>query len=222
MNWFLWLLIGIVVGWLIEFVIDYLFWQRRCSELGIELNRVQARTGDLEARALSSEREVQQSTSKLNDLQRTLDKAYGDLTGAHTIQETLRKNVQVLEDRVDNWGRKIGLLTSADGLLGSLGAAFSRDEDDDLQQRIEAIHLKLNDTSASVTESKRDPLHEINGIGAVYEQRLNDAGIFTFAGLIAAGSQRIHEIISPKDWQAIDTKDWLAQAQAMLNKERAK
>ena len=222
MNWLLWLLIGVVLGWLIELVIDYLFWQRKWEERSAELVKVQGRIGDLESRALAAQRDATLAATKLDDLQSSLEKAHADLTGAHAIQESLRKNIQVLEDRVDNWGRKIGLLAGSEGVLNQLGTAFSADADEDLQNQITLIHARLNGAPDLPAQLIRDPLHEINGIGAVYEQRLNDAGIFTFAELLAAGERRIQEIINPKDWQTINTADWLAQARQLSEQGRAR
>lgn len=233
MNWLLWLFIGVVIGWLIEFVIDYLFWQKRYSQVSVELGQMQGRVGNLESRALAAERDAKTSATKLSDAQSSLEKVYADLTGAHTIQETLRKNIQVLEDRVDNWGRKIGLLASAEGVTDAVGSAFSQDDDVELKTQLELLGSKLSSAApllvpsvsvaptsvSNVVEQAHDPLHEIKGIGAVYEQRLNDAGIFTFAELVATDPRRIHEIINPKDWQTIDLEDWLAQARLLMSKD---
>ena len=139
MNWLLWLFIGVVIGWLIEFVIDYLFWQKRYSQVSVELEQMQGRVGNLESRSLAAERDAKTSATKLSDAQSALDKAYADLTGAHIIQETLRKNIQVLEDRVDNWGRKIGLVASAEGVTDALGSAFSQDDDVELKTQLDLL-----------------------------------------------------------------------------------
>ena len=215
MDWLLWLLLGLILGWLIELAIDYLFWQRRCDALNAELNRLQGSLGALEARALAAERDTKSARAKLTESNLSLTQAQSDLAGAHAIHETLRNNVQILEDRVDNWGRKIGLLASAGGLLGPVGVAFSQDGDDDLRNQIDILHQTLDGLLPDAS-GERDPLQEINGIGAVYEKRLNDAGIFTFQQLIESSVQQIHEIISPKDWQVIDSEDWLAQAREIL------
>jgi predicted flap endonuclease-1-like 5' DNA nuclease len=58
----------------------------------------------------------------------------------------------------------------------------------------------------------RDPLIDINGIGPIYEQRLFEAGIYTFAALAALSPERIRAIIQPEKWQNIDPEQWIAEA----------
>ena len=45
---------------------------------------------------------------------------------------------------------------------------------------------------------RADRLEKVNGIGKVYAQKLNEAGIFTFAQLAQETSARLKEIISPE------------------------
>ncbi|MFN8445806.1 MAG: hypothetical protein U0175_33760 [Caldilineaceae bacterium] len=232
MYWLAWLLVGLIAGWLIEFVIDYRFWQRRSEDCAGELARLRGQIANFEGRALGAEQNEDRSNSKLREANEILSKAQQDLTSSYAIQASLRKNIQVLEDRVDNWGRKIGLLASSEGILSSLGTAFSLDGDDELKSHIVTInsHLRLQPTttpsvsSASFTpldqieahQPASDPLYTINGIGSVFEQRLNAAGIYTFQQLVDAGAPRLHEIIAPKEWQGVNTLDWITQAQELL------
>lgn len=58
----------------------------------------------------------------------------------------------------------------------------------------------------------RDKLIVIEGIGPVYEARLHAAGINTFRQLIAAGPDRLREIIQPQGWQRINFDEWIEQA----------
>lgn len=227
MYWLMWLLVGLIIGWLIEFVIDYRFWQRRSEDCTGELARLRGQIANFESRALGAEQNENRSNIKLREASETLSKAQQDLTASYTIQDNLRNNIRVLEDRVDNWGRKIGLLASGEGILSALGNAFSPDDDDELQSQIAALSSRLHLQPSAPSDSTpldhtkahrpaRDPLAEINGIGAVFEQRLNAAGIYTFQQLIDVGAQRLHEIIAPKEWQGVNTSDWITQAQEIL------
>lgn len=58
----------------------------------------------------------------------------------------------------------------------------------------------------------RDPLEDIDGIGPVYQQKLYEAGIKTFAQLAAASPSRITEVIEPQNWQHIDVMKWRREA----------
>ncbi|MDG2615161.1 substrate-binding domain-containing protein [Thermoleptolyngbya sichuanensis XZ-Cy5] len=90
-----------------------------------------------------------------------------------------------------------------------------------------AIALSDADTSSIATESpdrevvqvtgqiadiRRDPLRDINGIGPIYEQKLFNAGIYTFADLAALTPAQVQEIIRPAAWQQIFPALWIEEA----------
>ena len=65
--------------------------------------------------------------------------------------------------------------------------------------------------SNTVVEAK-DPLEKIEGIGQIYQTKLYEAGIRTFAQLAAASPSRITEIVEPQNWQTIDIMKWRREA----------
>lgn len=65
-----------------------------------------------------------------------------------------------------------------------------------------------------------DQLEEIDGIGDIYAQRLNEAGIFAFEQLAQLSVDRIQEIISAEEWQKIEPESWIAQAKKLAAKKR--
>ena len=69
-------------------------------------------------------------------------------------------------------------------------------------------------------EQQRDPLIDINGIGPVYEQRLFDAGIYTFADLAAQSPARLRELVGAKSWQETETEAWIAEARQFMQAGR--
>ena len=58
----------------------------------------------------------------------------------------------------------------------------------------------------------KDPLEKIEGIGNIYQTKLYEAGIRTFAQLAAASPSRITEIVEPQNWQTIDIMKWRREA----------
>lgn len=58
-----------------------------------------------------------------------------------------------------------------------------------------------------------DDLSEVKGIGPVYRARLEQAGITTFAGLVAAGADAVAEAA---EVTADRARDWLSQAAALV------
>jgi predicted flap endonuclease-1-like 5' DNA nuclease len=78
----------------------------------------------------------------------------------------------------------------------------------------------VTDLEATLVQTRpvrRDSLVDIEGIGPVYAQRLNSAGIFSFRQLAEQSPERLREIINPEAWQKIDFADWIAQAKAMAD-----
>ncbi|MBE7552192.1 MAG: DUF4332 domain-containing protein [Anaerolineales bacterium] len=82
-----------------------------------------------------------------------------------------------------------------------------------------ARQADLTDLEATLVHRpvRPDPLVDIEGIGPVYAQRLNEAGIFSFRQLAEQTPERLREIINPESWQKIDAADWIAQAKAMAD-----
>ena len=83
------------------------------------------------------------------------------------------------------------------------------------EDEIKRLQIRNNEAANQVKlmYEKADHLEDINGIGPVFAKRLNEAGIFTFAHLATLTPERINEIISPENWQAINPAEWVAQAQ---------
>jgi predicted flap endonuclease-1-like 5' DNA nuclease len=64
-----------------------------------------------------------------------------------------------------------------------------------------------------------DQLEEIDGIGEVYANRLNEAGVYSFEQLAELLPERIREIINPEEWQKIEPESWIAEAKAFAAKK---
>ena len=82
------------------------------------------------------------------------------------------------------------------------------------------VRPALRVESNSIVEAK-DPLEKIEGIGQVYQTKLYEAGIRTFAQLAAASPSRITEIVEPQNWQTIDIMKWRREAALYAAGEKA-
>jgi len=83
------------------------------------------------------------------------------------------------------------------------------------EQQLAATQQELEEALAALkiaTQPKRDDLEQIDGIGRVYEQKLFDAGINTFAHLAITPVARLQEIIQPAAWQNLNFESWVEQA----------
>jgi predicted flap endonuclease-1-like 5' DNA nuclease len=79
-----------------------------------------------------------------------------------------------------------------------------------------ALRIETN----PVIEAK-DPLEKIDGIGQIYQTKLYEAGIRTFAQLAAASPSRITEVVEPQNWQTIDIMKWRREAALYASGEKA-
>ena len=91
-------------------------------------------------------------------------------------------------------------------LAGRLAAA----EDEIAELNVQLAEL----TGATCPAVVRDRycLEAINGIGPVFAQRLDEAGVRSFADLVAQAPARLREIVEAKYWQAVDPESWIAEA----------
>lgn len=93
---------------------------------------------------------------------------------------------------------------------------------DEGDQEIEALRAELTSLRSAGSARRastsrrsadgRDRLEIIHGIGRVYERKLYEAGVDTFAKLAQSTPEDITRIIQPKDWQKIEPDRWIQEA----------
>jgi len=206
-NWLLWLVIGVAVGWLIEFLIDYFFFGRRNRELESRLTEaraesdkliwsqdeistelaqqsaankaLQTKVDELETAATTSATNLQQVAARrglLGALGNSLlredrvgaTRALTSIEEALAAKEPLEQTAQKLQNSIallnndleraqtalryqaaefaanDASARhKLGLLTAAGGLLGTLGLAIRDGNEDSIHRELTAIEAEL-------------------------------------------------------------------------------
>ncbi|MCB0062113.1 MAG: DUF4332 domain-containing protein [Caldilineaceae bacterium] len=74
---------------------------------------------------------------------------------------------------------------------------------------------------ASITaQPEPDDLEIIKGIGPIYAELLNAAGVTTFAQLAAQTPEQVHELIAVEENSHMaDVESWIAQAQQLANRD---
>ena len=93
-------------------------------------------------------------------------------------------------------------------------ALADNDDDSDVESWIAAAQ-------ARVVTAQRDPLIDINGVGPVYQQRLYDAGIFTFEQFAGLTPAQIYDTLKPQEWQRNDAEEWIGEARGFAEQVRA-
>ncbi len=68
---------------------------------------------------------------------------------------------------------------------------------------------------AQVFVTDRDSLEEIHGIGPIFAERLNEAGIYTFDELAGLTPTEIQEMIGAERWQELAPEDWIREAASL-------
>lgn len=89
---------------------------------------------------------------------------------------------------------------------------------DDLLDRLTQKDAQIDQVQAEFARyaSKHpDDLTAIKGIGRVYQARLRDAGVNTFAELAASTPERLRTLLQTRPWQKVNPESWIEQAKAL-------
>ncbi|MCB0073201.1 MAG: hypothetical protein KDE20_17145 [Caldilineaceae bacterium] len=78
----------------------------------------------------------------------------------------------------------------------------------------EVVAARTTGVTTEVIEMAPDNLTKVKGIGKVYQQRLNEAGIYTFAQIAEADPAKLAEIAKAID--AANVEDWPRQARELM------
>lgn len=192
-----------------------------------------ARVNDLEARLA----EADKTRGALTTAQAENDGLRLQLTEVAQVRESLAGaqarvaslEAQLAEARVAAQAESDDLkakLAEADKVQGSLAGAQAQIAKLQAQlaeadkAHLSAVRAELDTLRARLTQiqQERESVANVNGIGLAYEQRLNQAGIFTCAQLAELTPDQVREIVAPKQWQKIDPEAWIAEARQLAKK----
>ena len=235
------LILGLLIGWIVEWVIDWIYWRQRTQNSAAELANLRVQHSrlradltagagslakikhELAALQIDNERlrgELNAATNSLGQYKAELGTLNISLSAAHADSDRLRAEIDALraeqapaQATLDAPGAgnqfKTQLLSIDPTLTSSAGGVHLSDTGDQQPNaELERMH--------AVGEQSRDPLIDINGIGPVYQQRLFDAGIYTFAALAAQSPARLRELVGAKSWQETDSEAWIAEARRFM------
>jgi predicted flap endonuclease-1-like 5' DNA nuclease len=92
----------------------------------------------------------------------------------------------------------------------------------DTDEWLQHAHVLANYQGSYLTKNNEpDDLTLVKGIGPVFGQRLNNAGIYTFAQLAALTPSYLKEVIvSPDDLPNVDADEWISEAQQVASKRK--
>jgi predicted flap endonuclease-1-like 5' DNA nuclease len=98
-----------------------------------------------------------------------------------------------------------------------------RDEEvRELRGQLSATHVQLDglrDDFEAYQRTHPDDMTVVKGIGPVYQWKLRDAGVNTYAQLAAADPDQLRRMLDIKDWQRADVESWIEQARDWAQRE---
>lgn len=225
MNITFWLgiFIGLLSGWLIEWLIDIFFWRRprKTGSESAEFARLQQGHAQLSAEVQKLQGERRQAVedaaaartalSDCTDKQTQMTAEFEQLWSDNT---NLRASIEAVEAENERLTAQLNAFRAA----GTVAVAATTADT--------LIHTPPADTAperpaptpAADAPGQKDPLVDINGIGPVYQKRLYAAGITTFAQLAALSPDHLREIVQAQDWQNIAAEDWIAEARILADR----
>ena len=227
MNVFTAFVVGLLVGWLIEWAMDRFYWRAQGEGLRAEAEQLRARvlasetrSAELEeklgvqsARSASLEAGLTSAAARAAELDRHLALQAENAAGVQTTLAFAEARSADLESELAEF--KAGPAASEPvepPLLESATRAvegFAFEMAEPVIETAEAAHLP-------------DDLVIIKGIGKVIAGKLNHAGITTFAQLGALSVPELRAIVGDGIARLADEEDLLAQARALADAKIAK
>jgi predicted flap endonuclease-1-like 5' DNA nuclease len=108
--------------------------------------------------------------------------------------------------------------TSGDDSTSDTLADFLHRRDEELRElreQLAATDVQLDGLRDEFEDYQRthpDDMTVVKGIGPVYQWKLRDAGVNTYAQLAAADAAQLRRMLDIKDWQRVDIESWIEQA----------
>jgi predicted flap endonuclease-1-like 5' DNA nuclease len=129
-------------------------------------------------------------------------------------------------------GQRGGTALALAGVSGEGGDSASetladflhrRDEEvQELRDQLSETHVQLDglrDDFEAYQRTHPDDMTVVKGIGPVYQWKLRDAGVNTYAQLAAADPDQLRRMLDIKDWQRVDIASWIEQARDWAQRE---
>jgi len=220
LNSWLALLLGVLIGWVIEWLLEVWYFRRRRLASENRLIQVEA---DLQER----ERELHDAKARAESLQAELAAAQASPATPETRAVEARLpsvEIETLAGETEAVQPTVEIETApAEVIAESQPAAPGEVEPVAVEAAQPPIEVAAEPAPAETATDTRsdlagtDDLVKIKGIGPKYAAQLREAGITSFVALAAADPQRISEIIQAPEWRQVDYSAWIAEAAALAN-----
>ena len=198
MNWLIFF-IGILVGWLIELIIDFVFWRKRYqgsaseARLRIELAGLEAKSSQLESQLVGCKEIRENYAARTAELQACREALHQSEELIETDSEDVQEAHVEVEPEVQAPGEREPEAESVE------------------------VNSEVAERTAPVIEVAGivpDDLRKIEGVGPKIASILNDNDILTFAQLAETEVARLQEILEAAGsrYALADPATWPEQA----------
>jgi len=200
-SWFI-LFLGILIGWGIELLIDYLFWRKRLAQAYADCDSLRARIESLEI-----------ENQHLQDDLKAAQAYTADYDGLRAQIDTLEIEKQRLQENLESLQAHVDDCDSLRVRIESLERENQRLQDI-MKAQVQEVDTRATSIPLSEEPVNPDDLRKIEGIGAKIAQVLNAAGIYTFAQLADTEVAELRIILKEAGprFQLADPSTWPEQA----------
>jgi predicted flap endonuclease-1-like 5' DNA nuclease len=146
------------------------------------------------------------------------------------IDEAYRKNRELRRQLGQRGGEALALGTRMGGQSNDSAsetlADFLRRRDQEVRELREQLSTtgsrldSLHDEFEVYQRTHPDALTVIKGIGPVYQWKLRDAGVNTYAQLAASDPDQLKRMLDIKNWQRVNVESWIEQARDWAQRDR--
>jgi predicted flap endonuclease-1-like 5' DNA nuclease len=205
-------LVGLLIGWLVEWVIDWLYYRRKSKKdkevLQSEIDRLMKDNATLQTQVAEMQDQTLITKSAFADVvaEAEKDEVRDDLTRIKGIGPVI---AQKLNDAGINTFSELGALTPAQ---------FEEIVGDDVKLLADEEEIIMR-TNVLTGDAPSDDLKQIRGIGPKIENKLNDAGVFTFADLADLTPVQLEVIVGDDIQKFADEDDLLKQAAELASSQ---
>ena len=175
------------------------------------LVRAETEMGELKAANQETNQKLQRAEAEINRLQ-----------GAQREANALRLKLTNAEEQAKQWQ---GILREATDLRQK---GISQEEANQLREQLTNAESRIEELQAQLSlmasrGNDLDDLEEIKGIGPVFEQRLYNAGIYTYEKLAGMTPEQIRKIIrvNKSKWRKANPESWIEQARDLARQKKA-
>ncbi len=195
------LVIGILIGWLLAWVLDRGDKQKLTHRVTQLERDLQTRANDLSECHSRAAAQEQSHRLQIDRLQAEAAACASELATRDAALVALQQTLADSE------------------AAAAAGLAATRAAIDELDL-VDVEIIDLGPLRVETVEVEFDDFTKIKGIGPAYAARLGDAGVLSYADLAAIDPPALATLAGVRNWQKVDTDEWVVEAKRLANHPR--